>query len=396
MQTPRFTATLRAGLFQTPSSAFSADQLYVERSRKQGAVADQAQSITPHLLGPEHARAPRTARDAYSAFLSAVKGALGTDTAGDDLAAYALETYNALCEPGASARTLHSVFGTAPSSSSVGALKQAWQGLQRARASLNLPDPPAAAGHDSDFGDAAAAHAWQPEIPIATEAPLSPRSAILRLCDPSGKLASLSSFARASGSSTDTNGAASSSVAAAKPWGAAFSTQGAGAAAGPTPLRHNAAIDPDSDDEAAGVRRAKASLTWLQELLCGMTGQSPPSRGGDDTVLLLILQVRMHFAKWQSGHCCVRAHLQFAPKFYDRSTCVRSEPVLRSCSLAILTRRWQARHRKSLLLHGKLARMGTFKQVEPSISASCAGADPSVRRRCGGGRAARNPWLRPH
>lgn len=294
---PRFTATLRHALFKTPSSASTADQLYVAQSKNlaECTASNSVSSVhKPSLLGPDHKRAPRNARDALATFTSAVQEALGTDAAGEELAAYLVATYNALLTPGASAATLRDVLGTTPTPQQVGALKDTHQTLHRARASRGLLEGPAPTA-DSDA--VPQRQPWRPPVPIETGPPLSPRSAILRLCDPSGTNAALAASPFATGLFTDdTNGAAASSSSTA--FGVAFSTAQTAAAAAapalpqPTLRARNPEIDPDSDDEAEGVRRRAASLTWLEGLFCRMTCQSPPSRGGDDTVLLLILQVR--------------------------------------------------------------------------------------------------------
>ena len=254
------------------------------RRNRTSDVGVSSATAAPHLLGADHARAPRVARDALATFTSAVQAALGTDAAGAELSAYLVATYDALASPGASAATLRSVLGTTPTPQQVGALKTAHQDVQRARASLGLPANP-----ESANGSAAARREpWRPALPIQSGPPLSPRSTILRLCDPTGTNTALAASSFATGLAVADNDSAAVSSAA---FGAAFAPR-SDAAAAPQLRAHNPEIDPDSDDEAEGLRRRTASLTWLEGLFCSMTGQSPPSSGGDDTVLLLIMQVR--------------------------------------------------------------------------------------------------------
>jgi hypothetical protein len=53
--------------------------------------------------------------------------------------------------------------------------------------------------------------------------------------------------------------------------------------------------DPDSDDEIEGGKfRVRASLTWLQRVVCRVTGQpTPGSPEGDDTMLLTVCRILM-------------------------------------------------------------------------------------------------------
>ena len=299
MQVPRFTATLRDGVVTTPTSALSADQLFVQQQKalqeqEGGSAGQQSPGPTQSLLGANAATAPRTAKDALAAFTGAVKNALGTDAAGAELAAYLSATYSALLAPGASAATLRSVLGGMPSADAFGRLRSAFMDLQRARTSLKLPEDPAQ-GADARGNGAAP---WQPAVPIVVEPPLSPRSAVLRLCDPSGRRhAALSAAFGLADSASDTPAHASAPVDIAAGLAATAANKSAASAAAAVADQHNAAFDPASDDEAAGVKRSKASLTWLQGIVCGISGQSPPSRGGDDTVLLLVMQVRCRFKR---------------------------------------------------------------------------------------------------
>ena len=85
-------------------------------------------------------------------------------------------------------------------------------------------------------------------------------------------------------------------------WSAAFAPLAAGEAAAAKRdyesaamqrQRRNAKFNPDSDDEAVGPSRPKASLTWLQNVVCGISGQRVPREGGDDTLIMAGLDVRV-------------------------------------------------------------------------------------------------------
>lgn len=55
----------------------------------------------------------------------------------------------------------------------------------------------------------------------------------------------------------------------------------------PEPPKPHTAAQLHGDLDRA---RGKMSLTTLERIVCEITGQSPPSRGGDETVLLLVVQ----------------------------------------------------------------------------------------------------------
>lgn len=241
-----------------------------------------------HLLGRNHTKAPRAARNAHATFTSAVTSALGTDAAGAELAAYVNETYKALAGGVVAAEGLRSILGTVPTVDHFSVLQSTFQALQQERETLGLSDT---ALSDITGAGTVEAQEWRPPagLPAIVSAPASsPRSALLRLCNLSAASAALSTRMP---SALDPGHASSSSGAAGSLWSTAFAPVAAAARRAPAPRPRNAMVDPDSDDEAMGVRRAAATLTWLQNLFCGMTGQSPPSRGGDDTALMLILQV---------------------------------------------------------------------------------------------------------
>ena len=293
---PRLTAMLRSAVFATPSSAFTADQLYIERQKQlQGASRSSTEQPSVHLLGPEPHKAPRKAKDAHAAFTSAVQEALSTDVAGRELAEHVHAAFVALRVPGCTIASLKDVFGRQPSQQQFAHLKGASQRLAKERSALKLPPADAGADSKADSSPPNGRKEWryEPDVPEpATPEPLSPRSAVLRLCQPQQ---------------------ADAAPVAAAPAPAVSSLFDAGSA-GPSTSRaaaaparaHNPDIDPDSDDEAMGARRARASLTWLQGVYCQLTGREPPSRGGDDTVLLLILQVRAS----RSRLCFCDAHCQ--------------------------------------------------------------------------------------
>lgn len=269
---------LRSAVFTTPSSAYTADQLFVERQKAlQNASRSSTDQPSQHLLGSGHQKAPRAARDAHAAFTSAVQAALGSEVAGHELAEHVHAAFVALQTKGCTAASLKDVFGQQPSQEHLARLRGASQRLAKERAALKLA-PADAASKGSDTSSTSSRTEWryEPDVPQpATPEPLSPRSAVLRLCEPQH--------------------AAPIHAAAAPPADTLFTLDAAGPSTSQSaaPARaHNADVDPDSDDEAMGVRRARASLTWLQGVYCQLTGREPPSRGGDDTVLLLILQAR--------------------------------------------------------------------------------------------------------
>jgi hypothetical protein len=287
---PRCTAVLRSTIFTSPSSSNTADQLFVERAKTlgmQGSTEPNA-AAGPHLLGDDHTKAPRAARSAHAAFTTAVTSALGTDAAGEELAAYITETYNALAGGVAAAEGLRCILGTVPAVGQFAVLQSTFQALQQERWALGLADT--ALSDITDTGTTEARE-WRPPpgLPAIVSATLSsPRSAMLRLCNLS---AASTAMATLDPSTLATSDASSSSAVPSSLWNSSSVPAAAEPSRAPVPRPHNAIVDPDSDDEVMGTHHATATLTWLQNLFCGMTGQSPPSRGGDDTVLLLILQV---------------------------------------------------------------------------------------------------------
>jgi hypothetical protein len=266
---PRFSATLRHSDLPTVTSGTSVDQLHIERNQCRGA-SNSRDPAAGHLLG-EASTAPRAAKDPYSSFAQLVSDIVPVTVAGDDLAQLLSAAYTAISRPPSERmQCLQQALGAPVSAADFKALDQAHDRLREARASLRLPEVLL-------NGRPAPARPWHP--PPGTSYAcllLSPRSAVVRLCDPYGRL----NQAQQAGQTDTAVSAVSSS-------GATMRFSGERAA---SVKQRDFNPDPDSDDEAMGVRRNQATLTWLECTICEVTGLSPPSKGGDDSVLLLVLR----------------------------------------------------------------------------------------------------------
>jgi hypothetical protein len=282
VQMPRLTAMLRSSLLASPSSSSTADQLFVERLKllqhdpKDSSHASNAYA-TPHLLGAAPHAAPRSARDAYHHFVAAVHAVLGDSIAGSELAAYIQAVFVALQSRHASPALLQTTLGATPTEQQYASLLATARRLSEERASLSLAPAESASGHRPQEEPE---WCYSPPEP-ATPEPLSPHSALVHLCKPI-RTAPVATPANSAGPYQPAESRAGPSTSAWEPssWQLGQSQAGAGAGG-----------YPDSDDEAMGVRHAKASLTWLENLYCTLKGRKPPSQGGDDTELLLILKV---------------------------------------------------------------------------------------------------------
>jgi hypothetical protein len=296
VQLPRLTAMLRCSLLASPSSSSTADELFVERLKllKQAHEESTTEDLAPHLLGPSHASAPRSARDAHSRFVCAVQIAVGSSVTGSELSAYANAVFGALQSHHASPEllraTLGTTLGTTPSPGQYAQLLDAANLLSEERNALSLGPAEPAFGQlplqeeEEEWSYSPIARSGSRELQPATPEPLSPHSAVLRLCKP----IQVHPGARAEAASTNPAAASGRLVpllenqAGPSSWPAASSQ--------PTTQRGGEAY-PDADNDAMGIRHAKASLTWLQNLYCNLKGKKAPSVGGDDAELLLLLKV---------------------------------------------------------------------------------------------------------
>jgi hypothetical protein len=292
VQLPRLTAMLRCSLLASPSSSSTADELFVERLKllKQVHGDSTTEDLAPHLLGASHASAPRSARDAHSRFVCAVQIAVGNSVAGPELSTYANAVFGALQSHHASPELLRATLGTIPSPGQYAQLLDAANLLSEERNALSLGPAEPAFGQlplqeeEEEWSYSPIARRGSRELQPATPDPLSPHSAVLRLCKP------IQAHLGARAAAASTNPAAASgrlvplleNHAGPSSWPAASSQ--------PTTQRGGEAYS-DADNDAMGVRHAKASLTWLQNLYCNLKGKKAPSVGGDDAELLLLLKV---------------------------------------------------------------------------------------------------------
>ena len=265
----------------------STDSLLLEQRRILQEAAVNESVPTDHLLGKHAADAPRSAKAAYAAYLSSVSSAMHTDIGGRELQGIASDVFSSLQRDGFSAGppALSQLLGTKVNEAEFRQVQQAHVALTAARDSLNLPDA-AQPAPDSPVSP------WKPRYftPTTDKLPFNATAVLSKLCAPPD----LSEPA----TSATPDGPTPAALAK------AYAQQLQSAAQEMPSTFQLVAPDPPKQEAAAAASlhgeldraRGKMSLTALQQTVCKITGQPPPSRGGDETVLLLIVQTLLQTA----------------------------------------------------------------------------------------------------
>lgn len=281
-QYPRFTGWLRANGFPTLTSGQSRDSLLLERRQIiQRRLLKEAPS-SPHVLGDRANDAPYSAKAAYAVFLAAVSEAMHTEIGGHELQSIAFDVFTSLQDNGFSSGPsgLSQLLGTKVTPDEFNQLQQAHSALAAARTGLGLPAaaPPAPSPKKPPWKS--------PFTPSSEPLPFNARAVLSKMCAPRA--------AAQAPPSTTAEGPTPAELAQ------AYARQlQSDADALPSTFKMVAPEPPKPQSaSASGAKlhgdldraRGKMSLTTLERIVCEITGQSPPSRGGDETVLLLVLQ----------------------------------------------------------------------------------------------------------
>lgn len=279
-QRPRITSWLRANGFPTATSGRSKQSLALESRRFYEQYASKEEAVSTHVLGDRANDAPHSTKTAYAAFLSAITDAMQTEIGGPELQGIAFDVFVFLQQNGHSsgAAGLSKLLGAKVTQDKVDKVNSTHSKLAIARKGLGLPP----AEHPPPAPDSPP---YVPRYFKPTNEPL-PFNAVKyfsKMCAPPD----LSATAGPS-----TAGAPSPSALAE----AYKQTQQSDRDSLPTTFQLVAPDPPKAVTSSSQVHgdldkaRGKMSLTTLQRIICDITGQPPPSQGGDETVLLLVLQ----------------------------------------------------------------------------------------------------------
>lgn len=259
------------------------DSLLLEQRRILQTASEQA-GYVDHILGKHAEGAPRSAKTAYAAFLSALSAAMHTDIAGEELQGVAFDVFTSLQHDGFSADPsgLSQLLGTSVTRAELHDLQQAHSALAAERQRLKLPPEPQPASEKTP---------WKPRYfePTNERLPFDAAAVLTKLC----------ALPEPAEAPTVTPEGAPTPAALAQAYAQQLqnaqrdlpSTFELVAPEPPKPLASSSNLHGDLDRA-----RGKMSLTNLEQMVCKITGQSPPSRGGDDTVLLLIVQTLLQNA----------------------------------------------------------------------------------------------------
>lgn len=269
MQVPRLTGILRGHGYPTASSTVPIDRLYIRHQSALQNAVQISRTVPEHILGSRAKDAPYAARAANSNWLNAVREAAEADIGGDELQSLATEIFWLLQNESVDRSAVSALLGAGLSAQHLTKLEEVGNGLAKERQKLQLPAERPAVQTSN----------WEPRFfePAQVAWPASWDAAMQGLCRYNTALG------RPAPDTATTAQPSQHSIAdAAAQWDAYKE------AARIIPTADPADVAPHVMD---GRERtvSKMNLTALERIICRITGLSPPSKGGDQSVLLLTI-----------------------------------------------------------------------------------------------------------
>lgn len=265
------TGILREHGHATASSAVPLDALHCGHQSELQRLSQALYSNSKHLLGQKAADAPHSARAANSDWLNAVSKATGVDIAGDELQNLAIDVFWLLRSDTVDQHAVSMLLGSGISAQHLADLQAARTALAKERQKLQLPDD-----LPEDVSEARFAQSAETNWPASWE------EAMQGLYSQSTVLSQTISHERIVGAQSH-----QVSVADAEAQWKAYKE-----AAKVVPTAEPEDIPHVMDGRERTV--AKMNLTALERIVCRITGQPPPSKGGDESVLLLTARALLH------------------------------------------------------------------------------------------------------
>jgi hypothetical protein len=218
-----------------------------------------------HLLGANAAVVPHSARRAHAEFLQRVRDIADLQTGGRELQELANNVFRILGEDGVNRAQITSLLSTTVSQEAFSQLQDSYEALSEEREKLALPT---LRGQDSGRAE------WVPQYfqPTGSAWPVRPEAVLPSMCMQLSGRPRPEVLMQPARANAEVQWAAHKEAAKTVPLS--------------EPSEGTAHVMEGRERTAS-----KMTLTALERLICSITGTEPPRKGGDQSVLLLVIGV---------------------------------------------------------------------------------------------------------